>query len=192
MACVSNTAEKAPFAPIVAGVVTLLMVMLTVSLLGGNRLPAEMVPLRATEAVPNVIVCEAKPVNVVVALFTVSVVLVSVALLLLGSPLYPYVIVYGVMDTGIVEVLNVTGPKLLGFPFRAMPPTGAPLIVMVTVPAIIGTPFKRPLRLIEAVPNTIDCEAVRPANVGVILFTLRVKFCVASVPTPLLAVMVIG
>jgi xanthine dehydrogenase accessory factor len=40
-------AEKAPLGPIVAGVVTLLTVMLTVSPLGGNKLPAAMVPLNA-------------------------------------------------------------------------------------------------------------------------------------------------
>ena len=100
--------------------------------------------------------------------------------------------VWGVVDAGMAVVLKVTGPKLLGMPFNAIPETGTPLIVMVTVPVIIGKPFKRPLRLIEAVPNAIDCEAVRAANVGVILFTLSVKFCVASVPTPLFAVMVIG
>jgi|SRR5713226_594157 len=99
--------------------------------------------------------------------------------------------VYGVVDAGTVEVLKVTGPKLLGLPFGTIPDTGTPLIVMVTVPGIIGKPFTRPLRLIEGVPNAIDCEAVRPANVGVTLFMARVKFCVAFVPTPLLAVIVI-
>ena len=64
-----------------------LMVMETVSVVGGRPVAAEIVPVRVTEAVPYVIVCEARLENAAVALFTVSVVLVSVAVVLFASPL---------------------------------------------------------------------------------------------------------
>ncbi len=51
-----NVVEKAPLAPIVALTVELLMVMETSSLVGGNFVPALMVPEREIEGVPCVMV----------------------------------------------------------------------------------------------------------------------------------------
>jgi hypothetical protein len=78
-------AENAPFAPIVAGVVTLLIMMDTVSPLGGNSVPAARVPESVTDAVPKLMDCEAGTVNVAAALLTVNVVAVFVALLKFAS-----------------------------------------------------------------------------------------------------------
>jgi hypothetical protein len=86
IADVFTVAENAPFAPIVAGVATLLIVIDTVSPLGGNDAPAASVPESVTEAVPKLRDCEAGTVNVSVALLTVNVVLLFVALLKLASP----------------------------------------------------------------------------------------------------------
>jgi hypothetical protein len=55
MAEVFTVAENAPLAPIVAEVATLLIVIETLSVLGGNRLPAVMLPIKVIEAVPYVI-----------------------------------------------------------------------------------------------------------------------------------------
>jgi hypothetical protein len=96
------------------------------------------------------------------------------------------------VDAGIVAVLKVTGPKLFGFPLNPIFETETPLMVIVTVPVSIWGPLTLPLSVIDTVPNVIDCEAVKPAKAAVSLLTVRVKFCVALVPTPLLAVMVNG
>ncbi len=59
---------------------------------------------------------------------------------------------YGVVEAGIAAVLKVTGPKLLGLPFKTMPETVTPLMVIDTVPVIMGMPLTRPLRLMVGVP----------------------------------------
>ena len=66
-------AEKDPLAPIVAVVATLLIVIETVSPLGGNSVPAASVPETVIEEAPKVIDCEAGTVNVGVILVIVSV-----------------------------------------------------------------------------------------------------------------------
>src|SRR5687768_3160506 len=74
MACVSTIAEKAPFAPIVAGVVTALIVIDTVAPAGGYSGPgAESVPDSVTEASPYVIVCDVRLLKASLAVVIVSV-----------------------------------------------------------------------------------------------------------------------
>ena len=99
--------------------------------------------------------------------------------------------VYGVVDAGIADVLNEV-EKLFWLPFTARANVDTPLIVIITVPVSIGGPLTRPPKFIDAVPNEMDCEAVRLMKLAVALFTVSVKLCVAFVPTPLLAVIVIG
>ena len=95
---------------------------------------------------------------------TVSAVLLSLALPKFGSPLYEYVIGYGVPEAGIVAVGNVVVekfPELVMVAFCVMP-----LIVIETVSPLGGKLAGAfsivPLRLIVAVPAGIDCEFVRP------------------------------
>jgi len=56
------------------------------------------------------------------------------------------------VDAGIVEVLNVTGPKLFGLPFNGMSETVVPLMAIETVPVSTGGPLTLPLKLIVVVP----------------------------------------
>ena len=73
MACVSKLLENAPFAPMAACAVTLLMVIETFSPAGGNNDPAAIVPDNVTDGVPYTMLCEAvRLLNTGVALVTVS------------------------------------------------------------------------------------------------------------------------
>src|ERR1700688_3290775 len=98
---------------------------------------------------------------------------------------------YGVAEAGMDCVLKVV-EKLFGLPMSAIPGRVTSLMVIDTVPCIIAKPVTLPDRLIEAVPYTIDCEAVRAVSPAVILLTVKVKLCVAFGETPLLEVMVMG
>ena len=72
MFSVLMVALNEPLLPMVAGVVTPLITMLTVSPLGGKDVPEAIVPDNVIEAVPNVIDCEAGTVNVGVSFVMVS------------------------------------------------------------------------------------------------------------------------
>ena len=58
IAAVLNVAAKTPFAPMVAGCEAPLIVIVTVSPLGGDADPAPAMPDKLIEAVPNGIACE--------------------------------------------------------------------------------------------------------------------------------------
>ena len=105
----------------------------------------------------------------------------------------------GYVPTGIVCVLNANGPKVPDCPLKLIGPEDVPLIEIVTVsgllariePVVTITPTGG--RLTVAVPKAMGAGELRAGlNMGVNLFTANVKFCVASVPTPLCAVIING
>ena len=93
--------------------------------------------------------------------------------------------------TGIALVIT-DALKLPGLPVNPLVTADAVLTVTVAVPdgTMPDPAFRLPCRVIGDCPKTMDCEAVRPLNVGVAFTTCNVKVCVASGVTPLVALIV--
>jgi hypothetical protein len=135
---------------------------------------------------------------VVVAWFTTSDVVVSVKPLTLAFPLYAYEI--GYVPGASVEILMFTGPNVPEFPLKLATTEGRPCTVMVTVSGLVARPPSSSTimvafggRLTVAVPKgTTAGGVIGVLKLAVALLTVSVKGWLAGVPTPLVAVIVMG